>query len=523
MIGLLVCLILQDPPPGTLRGEVVDAASGRPIAARVYLQGPDSAWHHVGTQDPAGSAVPYVKQSFADAGSIEIHTAVSAHPFAALLTPGRYRLTVERGKDYLSESREVDLPAKGASVRIALRRWADPAAEGWYSGETHVHRSMEELPTLLLAEDLNVAFPLPHWVREAFTAPGAQGAPEAKLREIDPTHVIWPRNTEYEIFTVGGKRHTLGAFFVIGHRSLLDLGVPPVRPVGDRARGEGALLELDKHNWPWSMMLMPALGVDLFELSNNHLWRAAFAFRNFAEAPPDSWNIERDGGGMSERGWIEFGFRAYYALLDCGFRMKPTAGTASGVHPVPLGFGRVYVRTPDGFSYDAWMNGLREGRSFVTTGPLLRVTADDRDPGRVFEGAGKRRLRGVAESAVPLRSIEIVGDGGAVRALRPENRPKAGGGFESPVDETVDVSSTGWFALRCFEERPDGRPRFAHSAPWHVEVPGKPLLPRRADVGYFAARVEAELKRNERLLPEAALAEFREALAFYRKKLAEAR
>ena len=58
--------------------------------------------------------------------------------------------------------------------------------------------------------------------------------------------------------------------------------------------------------------------------------------------------VERDARGFTERGWIEFGFQNYYALLDCGFRIRPTAGTASGVHPVPLGFGRVYVHLDPG-------------------------------------------------------------------------------------------------------------------------------------------------------------------------------
>ena len=49
----------------------------------------------------------------------------------------------------------------------------------------------------------------------------------------------------------------------------------------------------------------------------------------------------------------------------------PTGGTASGVHPVPLGFGRVYVHLPGGFSYKTWVSGLNQGRSFVTTGPML--------------------------------------------------------------------------------------------------------------------------------------------------------
>ncbi len=72
---------------------------------------------------------------------------------------------------------------------------------------------------------------------------------------------------------------------------------------------------------------------------------------------------EPDGGAWTESGWIDYGFKSYYALLNCGFRLRPTAGTASGVHPVPLGFGRVYVHRPQGFTYDGWIKGLDAGET----------------------------------------------------------------------------------------------------------------------------------------------------------------
>jgi len=86
-----------------------------------------------------------------------------------------------------------------------------------------------------------------------------------------------------------------------------------------------------------------------------------------------------------------YGFQNYYALLHCGYRLLPTAGTASGVHPVPLGFGRVYVHCPKGFTDEAWVRGLNEGRSFVTTGPMLFVHVNGQPPGTRFSNA--RRIR----------------------------------------------------------------------------------------------------------------------------------
>ena len=483
--------------------------------------------------NPAASAVEYRKQKDGNPPSVEMHTTLSAHPFVAdLPATGTYTVLVERGKEYLPESRVIEVGRDGPCVTVRLRRWVNMEELGWYSGDTHVHRPLAELPNLLLAEDLNVAFPLTSWVREAFVSPaegraGSDRDAPADVMRVDGTHVIYPRNTEYEIFRVGGKDHTLGAFFVLGHRTLLEEGVPPVGPVARRARDEGALLELDKHNWPWSMMLVPVLGVDLYELSNNHLWRTEFGYRDYGAPAADYMRVERDERGWTERGWVDYGLLNYYALLDCGFRLRPTAGTASGVHPVPLGFGRVYVRLRQGFSYDAWLKGLNEGRSFVTTGPMLLARVNGEDPGHVFkpsDGAPRPyRVAGLVKSAVRLQGIEIVVNGEVARTVPAANRGAAGGGYESVIDEEFSFDHSSWLAVRCFEDRPDKRVRFAHTGPVYVDVPGKPLRPRREEVEYLVSRVETELARNAGTLPAAALDEYREALRVYREIAGTAR
>jgi hypothetical protein len=512
----------DEPRTGQLRGEIVDAATGKPLAARIYIQSADGKWHHARTADPKGSAVNYDKNR-PESKSVEIHTTLSAHPFVADLPPGTYTITIERGKEYHPLTHQVTVAAEPLRQKFELRRWIDLGARGWYSGDTHVHRLLSETPNLVMAEDVNVAFPLMHWVQDAFTAPTkknlVQEEDPGRLIQVDPTHVIWPRNTEYEIFVVGKQRHTLGAFFVINHRTPFEDGVPPVAPIVRKTRHENGLIEMDKHNWPWSMALAAVMPIDLFELSNNHIWRTEFAFRGYGEQPAEYMKVERDDKGWTEWGWIDFGFQNYYALLNCGLRLRPTAGTASGVHPVPLGFGRVYVHLPDGFSYEKWLEGLNQGRSFVTTGPMLLVKVNGQDPGHVFKDAkaGEFRLTGSAISAVPLQRIDVVINGQVARTIKPENGKTDAGAFKTAIDEKIPIDGSSWIAVRCFEDHPNKRVRFAHSGPFHIEVAGKALRPRRAEIDYLISRVEEQIKRSADLLPRAALDEYSQALQIYRE------
>jgi len=495
-------------------GLIVDAEDRVPLAARLYIESESGEWFHARSGTASGEAIPYSKVRAN--GSVEVHTTLSTGSFTADLPIGSYTLTVEKGKEYFPSSVEIAVTEESdqpISVVFPLRRWTNMAAKGWYSGETHVHRKVSELPTLMFAEDLNVTFPLTSWVTDSRDTPvrnnkNPDPVPPAKLVEVDSSHVIWPVNTEYEIFTVNGNRHTLGAVFILNHRHALDLAVPPVTPVAVEARRQGALLELDKHNWPWSMMLVPVMDVGLFELTNNHIWRTQFQFKNwYPEYAGDYMDIEMIDGAFTERGWIDFGFQNYYALLNCGFRMAPTAGTASGVHPVPLGFGRVYVKIDGAFSYEKWLKELVDGRSFVTTGPMLLVD-------QVRDG-NEVAVIGSFESSSPLGRIEIVVNGEVFKTVVESSVLTSKGSHVIRFNERIPLKTTSWIGLRGFEDRLDDRLRFAHTAPGHYEVPGIPLQPRKEEIDYLKGRVEAELERHRGVLDDEALGEYEKALAFY--------
>lgn len=507
-----------------LRGIVVDSETGQPLAARVHLQSEDGAWHFV--ESIGGDSVRYDRELKHLPDSPEVHTTLSADPFAAHLAPGKYTIRVERGKEYFPIVEDFKVGNEPLEMDFRLRRWIDMGQRGWFSGDTHVHRRIADLPNAMLAEDLNVAFPLTYWVTASDSPPlDANGEGELAadgLIEVDATHVIHPTNTEYEIFSVGPRRHTLGAVFVLNHESPLPIGAPPVEPVARLAQQQGALLDLDKHSWPWSLMLIPTMDIDLFELANNHVWQAEFAFKDWTlETCPEFMGVARDEDGFTEWGWIDYGFQAYYTLLNCGFRLRVSAGTATGVHPVQLGFGRVYVHLPDGFSYDKWIQGLDAGRSFVSTGPMLDVKFNDQPPGYTHETASPSdavvRIRGIAESRRPLDRIEIIVNGRVSKTIKPRNEDRLNGGYASVFDESVERTESFWVAVRCFERHPQGRVRFAHTNPAFIDVADRPLRPRKAEIAYLVQRMEEEIESNAGILSDEALDEYRQALSVYQE------
>ncbi len=519
---------------GNVVGKVVDAETGAAVPCRLYVWNEDNQTYHFARSTAvAGSAISYDRQ-LGKTTSIERHTTLSADSFQLDLLPGRYRVRAQLGKEFLPNESTIEVGRERTNVTLKLKRFDNMNQRGWFSGDTHVHRAVSELPNVQLAEDLNVALPLSYWVRDSQQQPKGAGPPiSPQPVEIDSLHVYYPINTEYEIFTIDGQRHTQGAVFILNHQRPFELTAPPVGEIAAETRAQGAILDLDKHSWNWSAMIVPVMRVDLFELSNNHHWRTHFGFPKWTlENGPPAWpGIEIDELGFTERGWTEFGFQTYYAWFNCGFRMRLTAGTASGVHPVPLGHGRVYVHCGEQFSYQEWMKNLNLGHSFVTQGPLMDVRFNGELPGYGWQAlpAGNAvRITGKIRSINVLERLEVVLNGEIVQSLIPQFTRSDAGSIETTVDLTVPVeASSCWLALRCFErapaDAPAGKVIFAHTNPVTIDIEGKPLQPRRQEVQYFLDRLQEELSRNRGVLKASALAEYAEAQSIYEGILQSAR
>jgi hypothetical protein len=314
----------------------------------------------------------------------------------------------------------------------------------------------------------------------------------------------------------------------LNHKTPLKLAAPPTLPIAEEARRQGAVLDLDKHSWNWSMMIVPIMRVDLFELSNNHHWKTNFGFPQWTldNAPADWPEIDRNDAGFTELGWTEFGFQTYYTLLNCGFRMRVTGGTASGVHPVPLGHGRVYVYCADRFDYGNWMTGLNNGHSFVTQGPLLDVRFNGCLPGTTWQTSSSENvveITGTIDGLYPLKSVEVIQNGVLAATIDTPPQKSSAGTLRTEFSTSVKLQGSGWIAVRCFEDLPNEKVSFAHTNPVFVDVKGQPLRPRKQRVQFFVRRMDDEIRRNMGILSAEALAEFRSARRIYSDLLNTAR
>jgi len=175
----------------------------------------------------------------------------------------------------------------------------------------------------------------------------------------------------------------------------------------------------------------------------------------------------------------------YYHVLNTGMRLPPSAGSASGVLPNPVGYNRIYVHLDGDLTLEKWMAGLRAGRSFVTNGPLLRVTANGELPGHVFTSDKPLSIALAArlDGRDPVDRIEIVRDGRVERRVPVKDGPGS-----------IEFSSSGWFLLRCIAKN-EKTFRFASTAPFYVEIGADKRRISRASARFFADWVDERMAR----------------------------
>jgi hypothetical protein len=116
----------------------------------------------------------------------------------------------------------------------------------------------------------------------------------------------------------------------------------------------------------------------------------------------------------------------WYRLLNVGVPIALSAGTdafSNFYRSMAVGTTRVYVRVEGELSLPSYLDGLRRGRSFVTTGPFLDFRGKEARPGDVIE-AGEVEFTIELASAMPVDQVEVLVNGKAV--FEDEAQPRSG-------------------------------------------------------------------------------------------------
>ncbi|HVN82685.1 MAG TPA: alpha/beta fold hydrolase [Terriglobia bacterium] len=467
--------VVSSLPSSTIQVEIRDAASHQIVPARIYLLDQNG-----NLQVPTG-AITYEKY--------KEHHFISQGSFQLALPPGKYTLEVERGPEYIRWTSSIDVgEGRKQNIQVNLKRWITMNQLGWYSADLHNHRKLEEIPTLLLAEDLNLAPTLTDWIWE--DKPLSQPPQTTQvIRQVDPTHVFSVLDKEVERLEWGP-----GAVDLLGLHSIIPFQGDRLAPPNDRfcraAHKQGGYVDAEKIVWRDACALAALGELDFAGIVHNHFNRQG------VELETAPWGmIPKDRPEFDTiAGLPLWSMEVYYRFLNCGFRIPVSAGSASGVKASPLGYNRVYVLLDEPFTYDHWFRALKAGRSFGTNGPMLFLKVNGEEVGGFVKLSAPSRLRIHAEASSEgkLDRMEILSEGRVIQTittLDPQGRLVAD--FESAV------SRSGWVAARCFE--PVGQTiRFAHTSPIYVEMKNSsPIVPQ--DAQYFIHWIDREMEfyRNE--------------------------
>lgn len=486
-IVIFLALTLAARAEAMLHITVTDAKTSAALPCRVHLFRADGT----PVKPPK---LPFWRDHFVCDGTVEL-----------TVDEGELRYEIERGPEWSRAAGKFTVKA-GEVYRVMekLSRIADLAAEGWWSGETHVHRPLADLPLLMRAEDLHVAVAISWWNDSNYW----QQSPL-------PAEPVTRHDGDRFFHSLGGEDERGGGALLF-HQMKQPLPLagfpgktrewPSSAKWLDDARRADAWVEAEKPFW-WDFPLWLARGVESVGIAHNHLHRSGVLGN-------EAWGRARDAALYpGPHGNAHYTQKIWWHALNCGLRLTPSAGSASGVLPNPVGYNRLYVHCDGELTWEKWWDGFRAGRVFVTNGPLLRVTANGELPGATLKTDGgplQVQLAGRLDSRDPIAAVELVRNGRIER-------------IELPA--LVSIHESGWFLVRAVADVKDTY-RFASTAPWYVEIGGKAAPSQRESAQFFLGWTAERIAQIEQIADaqkrEDVLRFWRDTERFWQGKVAAA-
>jgi TolB protein len=165
----------------------------------------------------------------------------------------------------------------------------------------------------------------------------------------------------------------------------------------------------------------------------------------------------------------------WYRLLNLGFHIPAGAGTDAMANYAslrgPIGLNRVFIAMAGETTPEKLHSGLKQGRTFVSNGPLLGLDVDGKHPGDEIRLARSTTLRYHASlrSVVPIDHFEFIFNGRVIASHHPE-----GARTQADVSGNVEIPVSGWLVLRAWNDHADPRIQdiypYASTSPIYVTV-----------------------------------------------------
>lgn len=385
------------------------------------------------------------------------------------LPPGTYTFDMYRGPEYRVRSGQFVL-ARGDrdSKEIDMSRFISMKDDGWWSGELHVHRPLADMPLLMQAEDLHVAPVITWWNTQN------------QWQDKRPDKIVIPVDVDRFYSVMAGEDERGGGALLYFH---LTQPLPITAAEREHPSSVEFLLQakelnptahvdIEKPFWWDAPLWLATEKVDSIGIAHNHMWHHGVLADEAWGKPREKLRYPNPHGNGR---WTQ---DIYYNLLNCGLRIPPSAGSASGVLPNPVGYNRVYAHVEGDFTYDKWWESLRAGRVVVTNGPLMQPRVNGELPGHVFHAAAGENVTLETALTLALREkveyLELVQNGKAVQQVRLDEYAKQNGRLPQ-----LTFEESGWMMVRAVTNHPDTY-RFAASGPFYVQIGDEPRISRSA-------------------------------------------
>ena len=462
---------------------ITDKEMGEPVHSRVHirdLQGDYWPPHahkkeiRLGWREDVGGDVHIANKTYA----------YVQPEFFAMLPNGTYTIEVFHGMEYLPETFTFEVDGKNnETVLIALRRWVHMNKAGWYSGDTHVHFLSDQSALLeSQGEDLNVINILATtWGTLVTNVDNFTGE---QSRSSNKRHIIYVNEESRHGFLGHTILHPLKELIYPLSWGGPPEGVPdgfdypPMAHQADKAHAQGAIVTVAHFPYPFGEIAVD-IGLGKVDSIDLFTWGDAFT------GPVEMW----------------------YTFLNTGAILPATAGTDKMLNVQVAGSVRTYVHLGSAkLTYENWIAGIKRGETFVTTGPMIWLSADGNPIGSRLkrEEGDEIFLKTRVQSATPVKKLELI-HGGHVIAKKenPDNL------LDLTIEIKTRVTKSSWFAARAYSPEildyqkwdflgPSGGgvPLMAHTSPIYIEVDDKPTTSEE-DAAYLITLCDSAIEWAE--------------------------